>query len=58
MSLDDVAMFRGAKRPVQKECSLMIDKVTGMSKIITCNLLALLCHCVCVYSHVWFMYVL
>ena len=24
----DVAMFRGAKRPVQKECSLMIDKVS------------------------------
>ena len=31
-SLDDVAMFRGAKRPVQKECILMIDKVTGVSR--------------------------
>lgn len=29
-SFDDAAMFRGAKRPVQKECILIINKVTGV----------------------------
>ena len=32
-SFDDAAMFRGAKRPVQKECILLINKVTGVSDI-------------------------